>query len=170
MITASTITCPKCGYQATEQMPTDACQFFYDCRGCGERLKPEAGDCCVFCSYGTMPCPPTQLNRSHSAPREDPHPPWDHAHSGSVPRHWDGLDKAQPGPLRLEHNVILVLLLAFAAAAWAVLVWQHGDATMDMTMASPAHRPAGTAVPCVLGHHDGGDDVSDRHAHDPHLP
>jgi hypothetical protein len=55
MITASTITCPKCGYQATEQMPTDACQFFYDCRGCGERLKPEAGDCCVFCSYGTMP-------------------------------------------------------------------------------------------------------------------
>ena len=48
------------------------------------------------------------------------------------------LDKAQLGPLRLEHNVILVLLLALAAAAWAVLVWQHGDATMDMTMASPA--------------------------------
>ena len=21
-------------------MPTDACQFFYDCKGCGERLKP----------------------------------------------------------------------------------------------------------------------------------
>ncbi|MGB6272830.1 MAG: GDCCVxC domain-containing (seleno)protein, partial [Pseudolabrys sp.] len=73
MITASTITCPKCGHQASEQMPTDACQFFYDCRGCGERLKPEAGDCCVFCSYGTMPCPPIQLNRSHCAPREDPH-------------------------------------------------------------------------------------------------
>ncbi|MGB2598313.1 MAG: DUF2182 domain-containing protein, partial [Pseudolabrys sp.] len=48
------------------------------------------------------------------------------------------LDKAQPGPLRLEHNVILVLLLAFAAAAWAVLVWQQGDTSMDMTMASPA--------------------------------
>jgi predicted metal-binding membrane protein len=48
------------------------------------------------------------------------------------------LDKAQPGPLRLEHNVILVLLLAFAAAAWAVLVWQHGDATVDMTIASPS--------------------------------
>ena len=28
-------------------------------------------------------------------------------------------------PNQLEHNVILVLLLAFAAAAWAVLVWQQ---------------------------------------------
>ena len=150
-------------------MPTDACQFFYDCRGCGERLKPKAGDCCVFCSYGTMPCPPIQLNRSHCAPREDPN-----NLSGimriAVAFRAIGdttLDKAQPAPLRLEHNVILVLLLAFAAAAWAVLVWQQGDGTMDMTMASP---PAGTAVPCVVGRHDGGNDVSDRHAHDPHLP
>jgi len=41
-------------------MPTDACQFFYDCKGCGERLKPLLGDCCVFCSFGTIPCPPVQ--------------------------------------------------------------------------------------------------------------
>jgi predicted metal-binding membrane protein len=54
------------------------------------------------------------------------------------------LDKAQPGPLRLEHNIILILLLAFAAAAWAVLVWQQGDASMDMTMASP---PMGLRAP-----------------------
>jgi hypothetical protein len=46
----STLTCPKCSYQVVETMPTDACQFFYDCKGCGERLKPLAGDCCVFCS------------------------------------------------------------------------------------------------------------------------
>ena len=57
------------------------------------------------------------------------------------------LDKAQLGPLRLQHNVILVLLLALAAAAWAVLVWQHGDATMDMTMASP---PMGLRAPLFL--------------------
>jgi transcription elongation factor Elf1 len=56
----STITCPRCAHQATETMPTDACQFFYDCKGCGERLKPRAGDCCVFCSYGSMKCPPMQ--------------------------------------------------------------------------------------------------------------
>src|SRR6185312_9837000 len=39
-------------------MPTDACQYFYDCKGCGALLKPLPGDCCVFCSYGSVPCPP----------------------------------------------------------------------------------------------------------------
>ena len=53
----STLTCPKCSHQAVETMPSDACQFFYDCKGCGERLKPLAGDCCVFCSYGSRAMP-----------------------------------------------------------------------------------------------------------------
>jgi hypothetical protein len=60
IIEESTITCPKCGHRAAERMPTDACQFFYVCQGCGERLKPLPGDCCVFCSYGSVPCPPVQ--------------------------------------------------------------------------------------------------------------
>ena len=60
----STLTCPHCGHQAVETMPTDACWFFYDCAGCGELLKPKPGDCCVFCSYGTVPCPPIQQSRS----------------------------------------------------------------------------------------------------------
>jgi hypothetical protein len=60
----STLTCPDCGYQATEQMPTDACLVFYDCKGCGATLKPRSGDCCVFCSYGSMPCPPVQAARA----------------------------------------------------------------------------------------------------------
>ena len=59
-LAANVNVCPKCGHQATEIMPTDACQFFYDCKGCGERLKPKPGDCCVFCSYGSVPCPPMQ--------------------------------------------------------------------------------------------------------------
>ena len=56
----STITCPNCGGVKTETMPTDACQFFYKCANCTARLKPKAGDCCVFCSYGDVPCPPIQ--------------------------------------------------------------------------------------------------------------
>lgn len=60
VILQSTLTCPYCGHQAVETMPTDACQFFYDCGGCGELLRPRTGDCCVFCSYGTVPCPPIQ--------------------------------------------------------------------------------------------------------------
>jgi hypothetical protein len=56
----STVTCPQCGARKAEPMPTDACLFFYDCSACGARLKPKAGDCCVFCSYGTLKCPPKQ--------------------------------------------------------------------------------------------------------------
>jgi hypothetical protein len=56
----STLTCPECGHVAEEVMPTDACQWFYDCKGCGAVLRPLPGDCCVFCSYGDTPCPPVQ--------------------------------------------------------------------------------------------------------------
>jgi hypothetical protein len=54
------ITCPTCGRRARERMATDACQFFYLCLGCGQRLRPDPGDCCVFCSFGDTPCPPKQ--------------------------------------------------------------------------------------------------------------
>lgn len=59
----STLTCPTCEHSASETMPTDACQFFYECTGCGTLLRPKAGDCCVFCSYGDLPCPPIQEAR-----------------------------------------------------------------------------------------------------------
>jgi hypothetical protein len=56
----SELTCPICGYQRTERMPADACEYLYRCDGCGNTLKPKLGDCCVFCSYGSNPCPPVQ--------------------------------------------------------------------------------------------------------------
>jgi hypothetical protein len=64
MLLQSTITCPHCAVAKAEIMPTDACQFFYECTGCGTKLKPKSGDCCVFCSYGSVPCPPIQAVRS----------------------------------------------------------------------------------------------------------
>jgi hypothetical protein len=63
IILKSVITCPKCGHQKEEKMPTDACQHFYVCENCKEMLNPKAGDCCVFCSYGSVPCPPIQVNK-----------------------------------------------------------------------------------------------------------
>lgn len=63
-ILQSALTCPHCGHQAVETMPTNACQFFYECTDCGELLRPKAGDCCVFCSYGTVPCPSIQQRKS----------------------------------------------------------------------------------------------------------
>jgi len=60
----STVTCPRCGHKKTETMPTNACQYFYECTACGELLSPKPGDCCVFCSFGTVPCPPIQQQKS----------------------------------------------------------------------------------------------------------
>lgn len=46
------------GAKSTETTPTDACQHFYDCPQCRAVLMPLRGDCCVFCSYGDVACPP----------------------------------------------------------------------------------------------------------------
>lgn len=60
VILESTFTCPECGRRSRERMPTDACIYFFDCPGCRSLLRPKTGDCCVFCSYGDMKCPPMQ--------------------------------------------------------------------------------------------------------------
>ena len=62
-VVQSILTCPRCGFTSAETMPTDACLFFWNCLGCGARLKPKPGDCCVFCSYGSVKCPPKQMEK-----------------------------------------------------------------------------------------------------------
>lgn len=59
-ILESVLTCPHCGFAKREIMPTDACQYYYVCTGCKALLHPKPGDCCVFCSYGSVKCPPVQ--------------------------------------------------------------------------------------------------------------
>jgi hypothetical protein len=58
---SSTITCPFCEHAQTEEMPVDSCVFFYRCTGCGVMLKPNPGDCCVFCSFGSAECCPPKM-------------------------------------------------------------------------------------------------------------
>ena len=60
LILESMLTCPHCGASSAETMPTDACVYFYECPGCHVLLKPKPGDCCVFCSFGSVQCPPVQ--------------------------------------------------------------------------------------------------------------
>lgn len=57
----SVITCPECNFRKEEEMPVDACMHFYKCHNCGVILKPKPGDCCVFCSYGNVKCPPNKI-------------------------------------------------------------------------------------------------------------
>ena len=63
-VLCSTLTCPSCGSASEESMPTDACLFFWDCPACRTLVKPKPGHCCVFCSYGDVPCPPIQAQRA----------------------------------------------------------------------------------------------------------
>lgn len=60
VVLTSLITCPGCGRQQTETMPEFSCAIVYQCPGCGAMLRPAAGDCCVYCTYGTVPCPAVQ--------------------------------------------------------------------------------------------------------------
>jgi hypothetical protein len=57
---ASTIACPACGTGV----------YFYACTGCKTLLQPLAGDCCAFCSFGDVKCPPIQLARSCCSSRK----------------------------------------------------------------------------------------------------
>ena len=63
MIPESEITCPECGHKKMETMPIDACVYFYVCENCKATLKPLHGDCCVYCSYGSVKCPPVQSGK-----------------------------------------------------------------------------------------------------------
>lgn len=61
VVVQSELTCPHCGHRSTETMPLDACRFFHECASCKAVIRPKAGDCCVFCSYGSEKCPSVQL-------------------------------------------------------------------------------------------------------------
>jgi hypothetical protein len=64
VILQSILACPYCGVEHEETMPLNACMFFYECPSCRRVSKPKPGDCCVFCSYGSVPCPPVQTGGS----------------------------------------------------------------------------------------------------------
>lgn len=66
-VTVSVITCPHCGHQQAETMPVFSCAIFYRCTRCEAMLQPLAGDCCVYCSYGTEPCVAIQRQRRETA-------------------------------------------------------------------------------------------------------
>lgn len=60
VITEANITCPNCGFNRSEEMPVDSCQYFYECTQCRTISRPKEGDCCVFCSYADRQCPSKQ--------------------------------------------------------------------------------------------------------------
>ncbi|HZH48140.1 MAG TPA: GDCCVxC domain-containing (seleno)protein [Nitrospira sp.] len=63
IITRSVVTCPNCGTRTEAEMPAEACLVFFECESCHVVLRPKSGDCCVFCSYANVKCPPVQLRQ-----------------------------------------------------------------------------------------------------------
>lgn len=61
IITRSNLTCPACGHVEGLDIPPNYCLIFHRCARCGVTLRPQPGDCCVFCSYGDVRCVPEQL-------------------------------------------------------------------------------------------------------------
>jgi len=54
------LTCPECGHAHQVTMSETSCTIVHECESCQAVLKPREGDCCVYCSYGTVPCPSIQ--------------------------------------------------------------------------------------------------------------
>lgn len=66
----SIITCPYCDFQKKETMPDNSCRIQYDCENCHKILQPKQGDCCIYCSYGSVECPPIQKERIEKVNKE----------------------------------------------------------------------------------------------------
>lgn len=60
MQTQANLTCPYCKEVQEVEMPTTGCQYMYKCGKCGKVITAKKGDCCVFCSYADIKCPPKQ--------------------------------------------------------------------------------------------------------------
>lgn len=66
----SIITCPYCDFQKKETMPDNSCRIQYDCENCHKILQPKQGDCRIYCSYGSVECPPIQKERIEKVNKE----------------------------------------------------------------------------------------------------
>ena len=60
IIYRNTLCCPNCNHTQSEDMPALDKTRFYQCEDCNEIVKARESDCCVYCSYGEVKCPPTQ--------------------------------------------------------------------------------------------------------------
>lgn len=137
----TTITCPLCGHRKAETMPTNACQYFYDCDGCHAVLKPRSGDCCVFCSYGDVPCPPVQAARLHGGQADccAEEPP----KRASQPEDWVANAHSFAIAWGLPTALILIGLLtgpAARAALWTLaLAWMGGACLLNAKRCGRTH-------------------------------
>ncbi|HFQ15066.1 MAG TPA: hypothetical protein ENK41_01820 [Rhodobacteraceae bacterium] len=54
------LTCPHCGHRSRQSMPDLQTLTRWNCNNCHTDIQPRPGECCVFCSFGSVPCPDAQ--------------------------------------------------------------------------------------------------------------
>jgi hypothetical protein len=67
LLIISTITCAGCGSTLRCKMPLHASRTHFECPHCKAVFKTGEEECCIYCSYGSVPCPSAQLNGSRKA-------------------------------------------------------------------------------------------------------
>jgi hypothetical protein len=60
LVLVCSLTCPSCAATFSTDMPETETVDELACPSCGTVVVPDPGECCVFCSHGTMPCPIAQ--------------------------------------------------------------------------------------------------------------
>ena len=67
IVLESVLTCPRCGFAKPETMPTDACQFYYECSNCKALLRLTQGLLrFLFVRLGEVPADPAAAGVAHS--------------------------------------------------------------------------------------------------------
>ncbi len=56
----SEVRCSTCEYTETIRMPKYATKTSFECTRCKCVMTPRHHSCCIFCSYGSVPCPRQQ--------------------------------------------------------------------------------------------------------------
>jgi hypothetical protein len=57
------VTCPVCKTQVQENMVSETPPQIYHCPVCLTWLSPKKGDHCIYDSYGSINCPPIQVEK-----------------------------------------------------------------------------------------------------------
>jgi hypothetical protein len=64
IIITTVICCPVCKFKSELRMIPNESKVFHFCEECGAKLKPRPGDCCVYKSFGTVPCVSVQEGKA----------------------------------------------------------------------------------------------------------
>ncbi len=64
MILESILTCPNCSHQKQEKLLENTFPTRFRCGNCQEMAEVKLGDCCIYCSFGDIPCLQSQIEGS----------------------------------------------------------------------------------------------------------